>query len=772
MSDIPNHDASHSSDAQPTRTHAGSSGVSTFPDSTLPAPGTFPGYDVLSELNRGGQGVVYLARQHGTLRDVAIKVPLGDALASTIGLARFQREIESVARLRHTNVVSVFHPGRTSDGRPFFVMEYVDGLPLITHIQTRGLTTREIVALAAEVCDGLDAAHCAGVIHRDLKPGNILVDRGGHPRILDFGLARSLDPNPAEAISTSRQIMGTLAYMAPEQARGDHPNTAECTDIHAIGVILFQALTGALPFPTDKPDFLLLQAIIHDPPLRPSAVRKEIRGDLETIILKCLAKETERRYVSAVELAEDLRRYLRGEAIHAKADSTLYIARKQVERAARRHTITAHLAVTVLVVLLMLILIDPVLDRRLETNRWIEKWITANAGAPPTPAKLRNVSIVALTDATDVESLASSAGLLGVSTKVPQSLRRLHGHTMKRLAAMRPLVVVWDIKFIGDSPFDNDLAEGFGALREANIPVICAVDGWWSGGQVPRLGSRFAHLVRWGTIFAGFDSSPPQVQLVMQSGGRDALPSLALSAVAAARQPNWEPSYLLDALTRSVTILYYKRDPKMPEMKSWLNQKDRIRLAGLRVANSGEQDLLSTPGIHPEDRIGIHCFQLRSDSVVQQSTLAYSRLYDIDTTATNDFLTGKIVIMADARKGADDHRVAPDRIISGSFAQAAVIEELMNETAIQASLVQPLTFNRFLDSGLFSLLGMVCMLSAPRWGWLMVCGLTAAAASSCILVAARFHMIWNPLVPVLGMIISAILTVFVSRVTRPRGAVR
>lgn len=765
MSDIPNHDSPSSSDAPPTRTRV--SGVGTFPVSTLPAPGTFSGYDILSELNRGGQGVVYLARQHGTLRDVAIKVPLGDALATSVGLARFQREIESVARLRHTNVVSVFHPGRTSDGRPFFVMEYVDGLPLIAHIQSYGLTTREIVALAAEVCDGLDAAHWAGVIHRDLKPGNILVDRGGHPRILDFGLARSLDPNPAEAISTSRQIMGTLAYMAPEQARGDHLNTAECTDIHAIGVILFQALTGVLPYPTDKPDFLLLQSIIHDPPLRPSAVRREIRGDLETIILKCLAKETARRYASAAELAEDLRRYLRGEAIHAKADSTLYLARKQVERAARRHTITSHLSVMVAVVVILHFVVEPVFLRGLGANRWIETWFTTKAVEGMPTADYEHVSIVAVTDKTDIDSLASAAGVEGVSKNTPRSLRRMHGRAMELLSAMRPLAVVWDIQFLGDSPFDGDLAKGIEALRAKNIPVICAVDGWWADGRTPGLGSQFAHLVKWGTIFVGFDTSPPQIQLVMQTGARDPLPSLALSAVAAARHPDWEPTYSMDDSTRSVTILYYQRDPLLSEMKKWHDQPDRIRLGSLRVADSAASDLLSTPGVHSMDRIGIHRFQLRSDDVNRRFTLEYSQLFNDDTPAASNAVAGRIVVIGDTRTGADDQPVAPDRVISRCYAHAAAIDELMFEVVNQAAVPQSITLLRFLDTTVFALAGLLSVLAVPRFGWLLLGGLTVASGVICMKVAASLHMIWNPLLPVLGMFITAGLTVGLSRVTRP-----
>lgn len=766
MSDIPNHDSPSSSDAPPTRTRAGISGVGMFPESTLPAPGTFSGYDILSELNRGGQGVVYLARQHGTLRDVAIKVPLGDALATSVGLARFQREIESVARLRHTNVVSVFHPGGTSDGRPFFVMEYVDGLPLIAHIQSHGLTTREIVALAAEVCDGLDSAHGAGVIHRDLKPGNILVDRGGHPRILDFGLARSLDPNPAEAISTSRQIMGTLAYMAPEQARGDHPNTAECTDIHAIGVILFQALTGVLPYPTDKPDFLLLQAIIHDPPLRPSAVRREIRGDLETIILKCLDKEPVRRYRSAAELGEDLRRYLRGEAITAKTDSAIYLARKQIERGFRRYPVSFQAAGVCVIVLALAYVVRPISGSVMA--RRFERWVAGRAAALHNADIFRNVRVIGITDETKVGAIAKVVGLSGFDAGTPQQLRRLHGKAMEQLATLKPLAVAWDIKFISDSPFDQALADGFRALEREGIPVVCAAPGWWSDGKASGLATIVAEQARWGTIFAGFDTVPPQVQLAMQSGTKDVLPSLALATVAAARHPAWEASYAMDASERTLTIQYYERDPTMPQRKVWHDPPDRIRLAGFRIADKTAPDLMSTQGIQSHDQVAIHGFLFRADDHFQRSTIEYSHLFDTDKSPAVLDLKGKIVIVADQRSGVDEHAVGSGRVVKGCYAHATVVEELLYEITNNPPLRSPVTASILMDLVVFAGLG---------WGLSFVRVRRAAAAISMLValsfvasyaLATRSHALWDPTLPCVAAVLTAVLTPYLRRIGRPK----
>jgi len=314
-------------------------------DLAAPAPSTqvvalpsdaLPGYTVLSEIGRGGMGVVYDALQEGTNRKVAVKVMLAGPFASPAARTRFQREVELTARLQHPGIVRVLESKHLPNGLPYYAMDYVEGVTLNRYLAGAGLGTSEIVGLFIQLCAAVQYAHDHGVIHRDLKPSNILVDEEGQPHIVDFGLAKALDAartdTPAASVSMPDQIVGTLRYLSPEQAAGQREAVDERTDVYTLGVMLFEAVTGAMPYDTSGQPSSALQRIIADPPLRPSSLAPRVERDLETIILKALEKEPARRYASVAELGEDLSRYLAGEPIHAQPPSLLYVLRKKVKK--------------------------------------------------------------------------------------------------------------------------------------------------------------------------------------------------------------------------------------------------------------------------------------------------------------------------------------------------------------------------------------------------------------------------------------------------------
>ncbi|MBX3471205.1 MAG: serine/threonine protein kinase, partial [Planctomycetes bacterium] len=305
------------------------------------AGGRLGPYVVTAELARGGMGVVYRARHEGLGREVALKVlPLG-ALAGKDELARFRLEARAAARLRHPNVVVVHDVGE-SEGVVYLAMDLVAGRSLEALAAAGPLDPREAATLCAKVADGLHHAHAQGVLHRDLKPANVLVTPEGEPMLVDFGLAKVVDAGEELAGPTrSGQLLGTPSYMAPEQAKGVYADAR--TDVYGLGGTLYTALTGEVPF--DGPDLLrVLYRVINQDVTAPSSLRPGLDRDLETICLACLEKEPARRYASAAELADDLRRWLRGEAIRARPPTRVerlgrWVRRNRVAAAAAAYAV-------------------------------------------------------------------------------------------------------------------------------------------------------------------------------------------------------------------------------------------------------------------------------------------------------------------------------------------------------------------------------------------------------------------------------------------------
>jgi tetratricopeptide (TPR) repeat protein len=303
--------------------------------STARAHLTIPGYRLLGEIHRGGQGVVYQAIQESTNRKIAIKVLKEGPFADATELARFEREIDVLSRINHPHVVAIHDRGLTS-GHAYYVMDYIAGQSLDAHVAGADLSNEDLLKLFLKVCDAVNVAHLRGVIHRDLKPGNIRVDMEGEPRILDFGLAKlaqeAAGPSSAQGMTMTGQFVGSLPWASPEQAEARSDLIDLRTDVYSLGVILYQLLTGHFPYPVSGRVGDVIRHITHTSPARPSSVHRKIDADLELILLKCLAKEPERRYQSAGELARDVRHYLAGEPVSATSPSAAYRLRKFVRR--------------------------------------------------------------------------------------------------------------------------------------------------------------------------------------------------------------------------------------------------------------------------------------------------------------------------------------------------------------------------------------------------------------------------------------------------------
>jgi serine/threonine-protein kinase len=299
-----------------------------------------PGYEVEAVLGRGGMGVVYKARHPRLGRTVALKMLLAGPYAGPGELERFLREAETVAGLRHANIVQVHEAGDV-DGRPYFTMEFIEGGSLAEKLAGTPQPARQAAALVAVLAEAVHAAHQRGVVHRDLKPGNILLTGDGTPKLTDFGLARRLEA--AAGLTQSGAPLGTPSYMAPEQAEGKARAVGPAADTYALGAILYELLTGRPPFRAETAAETLRQVVSQDP-APPSRLNAAVPRDAETMCLKCLEKDPQRRYASAAALAEDLHRFGRDEPITARPVGPL----ERVLRWTRRRPTAAALVATAL----------------------------------------------------------------------------------------------------------------------------------------------------------------------------------------------------------------------------------------------------------------------------------------------------------------------------------------------------------------------------------------------------------------------------------------
>jgi len=473
-------------------------------DETIPAPGgdattPFPtpfdarmtplpppkieGYEIHEKVFEGAQGVVYRATQLSTNRDVALKFLKEGHGWSELRRARFEREVDVLAQLTHPHIVRIYDC-RITDEYAYFVMEFIDGVRLDQYFENRPLLIRDRLEMFRDVAEAVGYAHSLGVIHRDLKPGNILVGEDGEPHVVDFGLAKWSDRFRPDASRTREGVfMGTFAYASPEQTRGKPDLISPAADVYSLGVLMYESVTGQRPYPVTEDMQQTIAAIRHDEPKKPSRLTRGLGDEIDTIVLQCLRKEAERRYATASDLADDIGRYLDGLPIHAKQDSMPYRIRKEISRLVSRHNWTALIAIALVAVFAAVFFQGSrLLEHHAPWSRYPDRLVhrlaldCIRAAHPWHP----DVVVVGIDDETSgsVSDLVDKLHLSGVTAKDFVSWRALHGAFLERLASapVRPKVVAWDVNFgASREGVDGVFVRGIEALQKAGGHVVVAM---------------------------------------------------------------------------------------------------------------------------------------------------------------------------------------------------------------------------------------------------------------------------------------------------------
>ncbi|MBL0927430.1 MAG: protein kinase, partial [Phycisphaerales bacterium] len=441
--------------------------------SPAPPPAAIARYRLLRTIGEGGQGVVYEAVQDQPRRPVALKT-IRPGLMTPEQVDRFLHEAQTLAELSHPGIAHVYEAGVDGAGlgaTPYFSMELIPGaLPIVAYADSRGLGPRQRTALVRDAARAVQHAHERGVIHRDLKPSNILVDAEGRVKVIDFGIARSADAGRAVASGGSGgEVAGTAGYMAPEQKRGDAYAVGPRADVFALGVVLYEMLTGRLP-----------SVGRERPPL--ARTDRRLNGDFDGVVDRALAADPEARYRSAGELASALGRLMKGQPVPpAGAGLWRRVSGWWASVLARRAAWVAAVWVVVASVASML-LTGAVSDAGIGAA--VQRAVMGSGGAAGPLERVRLIAIKATLDAR-LEGLCRDAGIEGVSVGNLQSLRRVHARLLDRLAGAAPTAVVFDITFARPSPFDDELAASVGRLVRAGVPVVVAERRWGPDAEAP-----------------------------------------------------------------------------------------------------------------------------------------------------------------------------------------------------------------------------------------------------------------------------------------------
>lgn len=679
-----------------------------------PAPHV-PGYEILGADpdQAGGMGRVWKARRLSDGQSAAVKLPGPGGNESL-----FQREIDHLRALEHPNLVRYLDHGTATTRRgprPFLAMEYIfDGARITRHAWEKGLGVRARLELFLQVCSAVGYLHRGGdgrtgrLIHRDLKPQNILVSskvdrdergqlRPDRVRLIDLGIATPVDPEAALAARAGeRGGVGTLLYMAPEQfdRRGEALDCA--TDVYALGVVLYELLTGALPYPPDRQDAYAVKAAIEHHEIEPPARRARAmlkapptgvapcacEGELESIVLRALARHPEHRFrtvdggPAADDLAANIRALLDSRPLPMHA-GTSYTKAAEARRWCRtrwwpRRKSWLVYGWPVFIAALLGFLLAELPNA---FGAWMDRWKGAIVAAA-LPATRDNVLVIEWTEQTDLAAVRSALKVSDFTSAGAQ--RGVWGALMRQLAPFRPGVMLVDHYYTNNTPFDPAFIAGIAAVRAAGCPVIADGTNWFAdvaAGRVPAC-VLHKHLI-WAR--AGGDTpagSAWSVQLLLKRG--EALqPSMALAAVAHFRRPDAQVTYGL-------------RDPD-PLVTYHVGGSARVHeIPASVLATIGPEEADKQSGLEIGDRVARYLVNVPAEQDLARRTVDLADFLKLTEVEKTQLVANRAVILKDARFARDTFMYADGRILGGWHAHAAAISQLLQGRGLPVHDHRPL----------------------------------------------------------------------------------